>query len=80
MTTAIQKEDKIPTLDDKSVVKVATHKGRKSSQTKVPLIPLKRSKFVLDDPNKAFAFSDQYAKIMDEASRWAVIRNYDFER
>jgi hypothetical protein len=80
MTTAIQKEDKIPTLDDKSVVKVATHKGRKSSPTKVPLVPLKRSKFVLDDPNKAFAFSDQYAKIMDEASRWSVIRNYDYSR
>ena len=80
MTTAIQKEDKIPTLDDKSVVKVATHKGRKSSQTKVPLVPLKRSKFVLDDPNKAFAFSDQYAKILDEASRWSVIRNYDYSR
>ena len=80
MTTAIQKEDKIPTLDDKSVVKVATHKGRKSSQTKVLLVPLKRSKFVLDDPNKAFAFSDQYAKIMDEASRWSVIRNYDYSR
>ena len=80
MTTAIQNEDLIPTLDNKPVVKVATHKGKKSSQTEVPLAPIKRSKFVLDASDKAFAYSDRFAKILDEASRWAVIRNYDYSR